>query len=313
VTDPARSSAAFARRAQGALQRRVGRPAGQGIPRRCSIRSSPRLRDRLYDRRTTRRFPPAALCAEWAAKLGLPAAFPSPSARWTSITARSAAASRKACWSRPSAPRPAIARSSMRRKRKSPTSPASAASSRGDPARLLRHRGGPVGRGRYFQVVGRRSSARATPRCTRKLTRKPPRPARPERAPRARLEQRQPHHPGRSLLTGLLLGQTLLHHPRGNLPRAHRGHRLRRARHHRAHHGIRRAGHARVCCGGIAEKNKLLMQIYADVTGCTMQVARIQPGLRARLGRLRGRARVRRGDARSRWRANNRRAFPGPS
>ena len=28
-----------------------------------------------------------------------------------------------------------------------------------------------------------------------------------------------------------------------------------------------------VCCGGIAEKNALLMQIYADVTGCTLQVA----------------------------------------
>jgi len=28
-----------------------------------------------------------------------------------------------------------------------------------------------------------------------------------------------------------------------------------------------------VCAGGIAEKNALLMQIYADVTGCTMQVA----------------------------------------
>jgi L-ribulokinase len=28
-----------------------------------------------------------------------------------------------------------------------------------------------------------------------------------------------------------------------------------------------------VCCGGIAEKNPLLMQIYADVTGCTMYIA----------------------------------------
>ena len=28
-----------------------------------------------------------------------------------------------------------------------------------------------------------------------------------------------------------------------------------------------------VCCGGIAEKNPLLMQIYADVTGCAMRVA----------------------------------------
>jgi len=28
-----------------------------------------------------------------------------------------------------------------------------------------------------------------------------------------------------------------------------------------------------VCCGGIAEKNSLLMQIYADATGRTMQVS----------------------------------------
>jgi len=28
-----------------------------------------------------------------------------------------------------------------------------------------------------------------------------------------------------------------------------------------------------VCCGGIAEKNAFLMQVYADATGCTMQVA----------------------------------------
>jgi L-ribulokinase len=28
-----------------------------------------------------------------------------------------------------------------------------------------------------------------------------------------------------------------------------------------------------VCCGGVAEKNPLLMQIYADVTGCTMHIA----------------------------------------
>jgi L-ribulokinase len=28
-----------------------------------------------------------------------------------------------------------------------------------------------------------------------------------------------------------------------------------------------------VCCGGVAEKNALLMRIYADVTGCTMHIA----------------------------------------
>jgi L-ribulokinase len=31
-----------------------------------------------------------------------------------------------------------------------------------------------------------------------------------------------------------------------------------------------------VCCGGLAGKNPLLMQIYADVTGCVMQTARAQ-------------------------------------
>src|SRR5690606_6087693 len=31
-----------------------------------------------------------------------------------------------------------------------------------------------------------------------------------------------------------------------------------------------------VCAGGIAEKNPLLMQIYADVTGCELLVARSQ-------------------------------------
>jgi L-ribulokinase len=29
-----------------------------------------------------------------------------------------------------------------------------------------------------------------------------------------------------------------------------------------------------VCCGGIAEKNPMLMQIYADVTGCSLEIAR---------------------------------------
>jgi L-ribulokinase len=29
-----------------------------------------------------------------------------------------------------------------------------------------------------------------------------------------------------------------------------------------------------VCCGGIAEKNPMLMQIYADITGCQMKVSR---------------------------------------
>ena len=47
---------------------------------------------------------------------------------------------------------------------------------------------------------------------------------------------------------------------------------------------IRRADRPRRLRGGIAEKNPLLMQIYADVTGCAMQVAGSSQSLRARLG-----------------------------
>ena len=42
-----------------------------------------------------------------------------------------------------------------------------------------------------------------------------------------------------------------------------------------------------VCAGGIAEKNPLLMQIYADITGCTMQVSRLVASLRSGLGHCR--------------------------
>ena len=43
----------------------------------------------------------------------------------------------------------------------------------------------------------------------------------------------------------------------------------------RAQRGIDRIGRLPLpqCAGGIAEKNPLLMQIYADVTGCSMLVA----------------------------------------
>lgn len=75
------------------------------------------------------------------------------------------------------------------------------------------------------------------------------------------------------LLTGLLLGQTL-HTTRAEIYRAlieatAFGARaiIERLREYGV--PVRRV----VCAGGIAEKNPLLMQIYADVTGCTLQVA----------------------------------------
>jgi L-ribulokinase len=75
------------------------------------------------------------------------------------------------------------------------------------------------------------------------------------------------------MLTGLLLGQTLYTTP------AEIYHALIEATAFGARAIIERIEEYGVpirrvvCCGGIAEKNGLLMQIYADVTGRTMQVA----------------------------------------
>jgi len=75
------------------------------------------------------------------------------------------------------------------------------------------------------------------------------------------------------LLTGLVLGQTL-YTTRAEIYRA-----LIEATAYGARAIIERIREYGVpidrvvCAGGIAEKNPLLMQIYADVTGCTMQVA----------------------------------------
>ena len=74
-------------------------------------------------------------------------------------------------------------------------------------------------------------------------------------------------------LTGLLLGQTL-HTTRAEIYRAHIEATAFGARaiiERLREYGVPVA--RVVCAGGIAEKNALLMQIYADVTGCTMQVA----------------------------------------
>ncbi|MBD3421150.1 MAG: ribulokinase [Chitinivibrionales bacterium] len=74
-------------------------------------------------------------------------------------------------------------------------------------------------------------------------------------------------------LTGLLLGQTL-HTTQAEIYRA-----LIEATAFGARAIIERleeygvASDKIICCGGIAEKNSLLMQIYADVTGCTMLVS----------------------------------------
>lgn len=74
-------------------------------------------------------------------------------------------------------------------------------------------------------------------------------------------------------LTGVLIGQTL-HTTRAEIYRA-----LIEATAFGARAIIERVKEYGVpvnkiiCCGGIAEKNPLLMQIYADVTGCTMEIS----------------------------------------
>jgi L-ribulokinase len=75
------------------------------------------------------------------------------------------------------------------------------------------------------------------------------------------------------LLTGLLLGQTL-YTTQAEIYRAliegtAFGARAILERIKEYHVPVQRI----VCAGGIAEKNPMLMQIYADITGCTMQVS----------------------------------------
>jgi L-ribulokinase len=75
------------------------------------------------------------------------------------------------------------------------------------------------------------------------------------------------------MLSGMLVGQTL-HTTRAEIYRA-----LIEATAFGARAILERIGqygvpvNRIVCAGGIAEKNPMLMQIYADVTGCTMQLA----------------------------------------
>ena len=84
-------------------------------------------------------------------------------------------------------------------------------------------------------------------------------------------------------------------HDAGGIYRAlDRGDRVWRARDHRADPANTACAIDQVVCtGGIAEKNPLLMQIYADVTGLRDGGRRLEPDLRARLGDRRFRARGR--------------------
>jgi L-ribulokinase len=137
---------------------------------------------------------------------------------------------------------------------------------------LLRHRGRAVGGGRYFQVVGR-GGVPGRRRAARAIHAEAPR-SKPGQSGLLALDWNNGNRTilVDPLLTGLLVGQTL-HTTPAEIYRA-----LIEATAFGARAIIERIRNtacrsARGLRGGIAEKNPLLMQIYADVTGCTMRVA----------------------------------------
>ena len=252
------------------------------------------LRDRLYDKAYDATEPAGSLCAEWAGTLGLPAGIPIAIGEFDVHYGAIGCGVREGTLVKVigtstcdcavvSADKTVAGHSRHLRHRQGR-----------DPARLLRHRGRTVGRRRHLQMVGRGRLRRRR------------RAARGTDAPRP--PSRSPDSPGLlaldwnngnrtilvdQLLSGLILGQDL-YTTRADIYRA-----LIEATAFGARAIIERIEEYGVpidrivCAGGIAEKNPLLMQIYADVTGCTMQVAEFEPDLRSGLGDFGRRARRR--------------------
>ena len=198
----------------------------------------------------------------------------SPSASSTSTTAPSAAACARARWSRSSAPRPATAAWSPPSKTVADI-PGICGIVKG--AILPGYYGIEAGQsavGDIFKwwVEGVCGGDDATARRTHRGGREAQKPG------QSGLLALDWNNGNRTILvdqrlTGLLLGQTL-HTTRAEIYRA-----LIEATAFGARAIIERIREYGVpidrvvCSGGIAEKNPLLMQIYADVTGCTMLVA----------------------------------------
>ena len=116
-------------------------------------------------------------------------------------------------------------------------------------------------------------------------------PARRKRPAGPRLEQRQPHDPGRSAADRPAGRPDAAHHRAGDLPGAGRGHRLRRPDDHQPLRGIRRRGqgsgqlrrHRREEPAGHADLCRRLQPAHEDQP--------LGPDLRLGRGHLRGRGR----------------------
>ena len=231
------------------------------------------IRDRLYEKAYDASEPAGSLCSEWAAKLGLPAGIP------IAIGEFDVHYGAIGCGVREGTLVKVIGTSTcdcavVSAEKRSPIFPASAASSKA-PSCPGSSASKPGSRpSATFSNGGSRWSWAATRPARRTLRRGGEAAPRASRPSGARLEQRQPDHSRRSTPhRPALLGQDL-YTTRAEIYRA-----LIEATAFGARAIIERVQEYGVridqvvCTGGIAEKNPLLMQIYADVTGCDMQVA----------------------------------------
>ena len=256
--------------------RRLGRPAVEGVPRAARSEARRAARPALRQARCRPARRPAICAASGRARSDLPRRHRDRDGRRsTRTTARSAPASRPARSSRSSARPPATARSrrcataSTRR-----TFPGSAASCNG--SILPGYYGIEAGQSAVGDLLNWwvEACARARRPARAAVTQQ----AAPLSAGESGLLALDWNNGNRTILvdprlTGLILGQTL-HTSRAEIYRA-----LIEATAFGARaivERIREYGVAIervVCCGGIAEKNDLFMQIYADVIGQPMLIA----------------------------------------
>ena len=211
------------RGAQGDVQRRLGRLPGRGVPRqaRSQARAScaARLRDQTYavDQAAGR------LTGEWAERSwACPRAFPWRSGRSTRTWAASARASHRGALVKIIGTSTCDMMVAPERRRAGGYPRPVRHRRRLDPAGLLRPGGGPVGGGRHLQLVRQLHPAgRQRGRLARGADGGGGEAQAGRVGPaRARLEQRQPHDPGRPAAHGPAAGPDAPHHARGDLPGA---------------------------------------------------------------------------------------------
>ena len=246
------------------------------------------LRDRLYEKAYDATEPAGSLCSDWATRLGLAAGHSDRDRRIRRSLRRDRL--RRARGHARQGDRHLDLRLRRRFGRKAGRrySRHLRHRERRHPAGLLRHRSRPVGRRRHFQMVGRGGSGRRRGASRRADRRGGEAASRASRSSGARLEQRQSDHSRRPAAHRPAARPGPLYDAGGHLSRLDRGDRVRGARDHRAHPGIRRAhGPGRVHGRHRREESA------AHANLCRRHGLRhagrgLEPDLRSRLGDRRG-------------------------